>query len=175
MQIKQLIVVEGKTDTAKLKKIFGSQIETIETNGLNVNSDLLNILEKINNTRGIIIFTDPDGPGQKIREQINLGLSQEVINAFISRPDNWTKEKIGIAEADEMQIKTALSASIIFSKVGLESITWEDYIKHDFYLASNRKIIASYFNWSSKINSKTLFKWLNWSGQTVEDINKILK
>ncbi|AXK51797.1 ribonuclease M5 [Spiroplasma alleghenense] len=175
MKIDQVIVVEGKTDTQKLKQIFGSQLETIETNGLNVNEELLSILKNVNNSRGIIILTDPDGPGQKIREQINQGLACEVKNAFISRPLIKTRSKIGVAEANPEEIKQSLSNLITFNSQNQESISWNDYLENDWFQPKYRQIISHHFSWSQKISSKTLFKWLNLAGLKKLDIELIIK
>jgi ribonuclease M5 len=115
--IKQIIIVEGKTDTQKLKKIYGSEIKTIETNGLSLDEKTLKFIKKANEQNGVIIFTDPDGPGKKIREQIISFLGAKTLNAFISKSDiNTNSKKIGIAEADEEAIKNALDRLVIFDQ-----------------------------------------------------------
>ena len=63
-KIKEVIVVEGKTDTAIIKKLFDAQ--TIETHGLAINEDTLDFIEQTQQKRGIIILTDPDYPGMKL-------------------------------------------------------------------------------------------------------------
>ncbi len=174
MKFDQVIVVEGKTDTQKLKKIYGPEIDTIETNGLNVNAQLLNLLEDVNKNRGIIILTDPDGPGQKIREQINTGIKKDVLNAFISRPLVKTRAKIGVAEASDEEIQKALKDLMLFKVDNNVKISWQEYLQNDWYLPENRQLIAKKFNWSLKISSKTLFKWINWTGLTPTAIKKIV-
>lgn len=57
-KIKEVIVVEGKTDTAIIKKLFDA--ETIETHGLAINEDTLDFIEQTQQKRGIIVLTDPD-------------------------------------------------------------------------------------------------------------------
>ncbi|MBY7704351.1 toprim domain-containing protein [Vibrio harveyi] len=116
-KIKQVIIVEGKTDTQKLKNIFGNDIKTIETNGLSLNEKTLRIIKEFNDTVGVIIFTDPDGAGKKIREQIINHLDNKVLNAFITKQDvNKEFKKIGIAQADDFAIKKALSELIVYDK-----------------------------------------------------------
>ena len=67
-RIKEIIVVEGKTDTALLKELF--EVETIETHGLALDDKTLNLIKEASKSRGIIVLTDPDFPGKKIRDQI---------------------------------------------------------------------------------------------------------
>ncbi|QGS52453.1 ribonuclease M5 [Spiroplasma tabanidicola] len=175
MKIKQVIIVEGKSDTAKLKIIFGEcNIETIETNGLALDNSTLELIRDINKARGVIIFTDPDGPGVKIRDVINSYLDFKCFNAFINKKNIKNTKKIGIAEAEEKDIREALDNLIIFNSNNKQSISWEDFLKNNFYLPDNRKKIAEHFSWNEKINSKKLFKWVNLIGLDIEKIKKIL-
>ena len=56
-RIKEIIVVEGKTDTALLKELF--EVETIETHGLALDDKTLNLIKEASKSRGIIVLTDP--------------------------------------------------------------------------------------------------------------------
>jgi len=174
MQIKQVVVVEGKTDTSKLQAIFGKDnIKTIETNGRALNKKTLNIIAQINKTQGVIVFTDPDEAGIKIRDTINSHLNYKCFNAFILKKDINSSKK-GIAEADNENIIKALENVVEFKGRDTTSLTWEEYLKHDFYLKLNRIKIAKYLNWNDQINSKKLFKWLNLLNLTVIDIKMII-
>lgn len=175
MKIKQIIVVEGKTDTAKIRKALGYEVETIETNGFALNIDTLNLIKKINQANGVIVFTDPDGPGVKIREKINTYLDFKCLNAFINKKDIKNSKKIGIAEAEEKDIIKALENLIEFNGEASNTLSWSDYLKSDFYLKENRIKIANNFNWSENINTKTLYRYLNLSSITMEEIKNILE
>ncbi|WP_027063496.1 ribonuclease M5 [Mesoplasma seiffertii] len=173
-KIKQIIIVEGKTDTQKLKNIYGEDLKTIETQGLSLNQQTLEFIKKANQQTGVIIFTDPDGPGKKIREQIIGFLGTKVANAFIEKTAiDSSSKKIGIAEASEAAIKQALNDLIIFDQ-SKESLSWSEYLNNDFYLKNNRMVICKKYGWNEQISSKTLFKWLNWISLNVEDIKAIL-
>ncbi|WFQ90601.1 ribonuclease M5 [Mycoplasma feriruminatoris] len=172
--IKQIIIVEGKSDTDKLKKIYGNDLKTIQTKGLSLNKKTLEMIKELNNKTGVIIFTDPDGAGKKIRQTIIDYLDNKVLNAFISKDDiNKNSKKIGIAEASDQAIKKALDNLISYDKNN-NSLSWSDYINNDFYLKENRIIICKYFNFDENISSKTLFKWLNWMNISINDIKKII-
>ena len=176
MKVKQVVIVEGKTDTMKLKKIFGQEnIDTIETKGLALNIDTLKFILDVNKSRGVIIFTDPDGPGVKIRDKINSYLDFKCFNAFINKKSLKTSKKIGIAEADENEIKRALKGVIKFKGDQINTISWEEYLNNEFYLKQSRVKIASFYNWNENINSKKLFVWLNVLKLSVKDVRNILK
>ena len=52
---KEVIVVEGRDDTRRLKEIF-PEIETIETNGSAINTKTLAQIKLLNETRGVIVY-----------------------------------------------------------------------------------------------------------------------
>lgn len=172
--VNEIIIVEGKTDSQKLKKIFGENLITIETNGLGFDDKKINLIKELSKNNKIIIFTDPDGPGKKIRETLIQNLDTDVYNAFILKEDiDKNSKKIGIAEANEVAIKKALNNLITYNKNN-ESISWSEYLNNDFYLKSNRKKIVNFYNLSEELSSKSLFKWLNWMNLKVNDIEKII-
>lgn len=69
MKIKEIIVVEGKKDTANLKRWL--DVDTLETSGTGLSEATLEQIRQWATTRGVIIFTDPDTPGDQIRQRIN--------------------------------------------------------------------------------------------------------
>lgn len=62
-KIKEIVVVEGKTDTALLKELF--EVDTIETHGLALDQQTLELIQEASKSRGIIVLTDPDFQGKK--------------------------------------------------------------------------------------------------------------
>ena len=79
--IKEVIVVEGANDTKRLKSFF--DVETIETHGLGLKKETIELIKKINESRGVILFLDPDSPGEKIRNRLNSEIPN-LKNAFIN-------------------------------------------------------------------------------------------
>ena len=67
-KIKEVIVVEGKKDTERIQ--LAVEADTIETQGLALEDETLALIEHAQKTRGVIVFTDPDYPGETIRKQI---------------------------------------------------------------------------------------------------------
>ncbi len=108
MNIKEVIVVEGKNDTAKLKSIF-KDISTIETNGSEINEPTLNLIKKAHKIKGAIIFTDPDAAGNKIRSLIENYIP-DIKHAFLAKQDaiSKNKKKVGIEHATEEVIIASL-------------------------------------------------------------------
>lgn len=69
MKIREVIVVEGKNDTNVLQQYF--DCETIETHGTSLDAQTLALIRLAQQRRGVIIFTDPDHPGEYIRRRVN--------------------------------------------------------------------------------------------------------
>ena len=95
-KIKEIVVVEGKTDTALLKELF--EVDTIETHGLALDQQTLELIQEASKSRGIIVLTDPDFPGKKIRDQIQA-VVPNCQHAFVAKKDARGKKKLDIAEA----------------------------------------------------------------------------
>ena len=72
VKMKEILVVEGKNDTNVLKSFL--DCDTIETNGTHLGKEILRQIRLAQKTRGVIIFTDPDFPGEKIRSCINAAV-----------------------------------------------------------------------------------------------------
>ena len=81
-KIKEVIVVEGKDDTKQIQKAVDA--DTYETNGSALNAADLARLRKLQASRGLIVFTDPDFNGERLRKMISAAVPG-VKHAFIER------------------------------------------------------------------------------------------
>ncbi len=63
MKIKEIIVVEGRDDTARIK--LAVDADTIETNGSAIGDEVIRQIRLAQETRGVIVLTDPDFPGRR--------------------------------------------------------------------------------------------------------------
>lgn len=109
MNIKEIIVVEGKSDTIALKRAAGA--DTIETNGSAIDELTLTRIRHAQETRGVIVFTDPDFPGRRIRAIIEECIPG-VKHAFLEKKLTIAKNGsgLGIEHARDEHIRAALSA-----------------------------------------------------------------
>lgn len=105
-----IIVVEGRDDTRRLKEVF-PEVETIETNGSAIDEATLALIKKAHDTREVIVFTDPDYPGQRIRNIIQQAIPT-VSHAFIEREEAVRKtnhKSLGVEHASDDSIRRALA------------------------------------------------------------------
>ncbi len=103
-----VIVVEGLHDEIKIKSVFPDAFCVI-TNGSEISEDTLKYIKKLSENHGIIIFTDPDSPGEKIRNAV-LKIVPNAKNAFIHKRDaiSHNKKKVGVEHATKGMIKESL-------------------------------------------------------------------
>lgn len=103
--IKEIIVVEGKDDTAAIKRAVDA--DTIETGGSAINENTLKRIALAQQIRGIIIFTDPDHAGERIRKIIASKVPG-CKHAFITKDAALHKGDIGVENASPETIRAAL-------------------------------------------------------------------
>ena len=147
MKIKEVIVVEGKNDTMKINQAVSAY--TIETNGSAINKETLDQISHAKEKRGIIIFTDPDYPGERIRRIVDEhvpGCKHAFLTQDEARDEKSKVNNLGIENASIETIKNALSqvyeredeeiVKIIFPRrVALESITFGAFSRKKFIQA----------------------------------------
>lgn len=108
MQIKEVVVVEGKSDTNKIKQAV--DVDTIETNGSAIDKATLHIIQHAQEKRGVIVFTDPDYPGDRIRHIIDQAVPG-CKHAFLSKEEALAPSEgksVGLEHASVLSIKHAL-------------------------------------------------------------------
>ncbi|MDD2281770.1 MAG: ribonuclease M5 [Eubacteriales bacterium] len=105
--IKELIVVEGKNDAEVVRRAF-PQADIMITHGWGLSQSHILALQTANRRRGVIIFTDPDHAGERIRRRLS-GLLPGCRHAFVPRERAVNKGKVGVEAASIEDIKAALA------------------------------------------------------------------
>lgn len=169
--IKETVVVEGKTDTQKLQKLF--YVKTIETNGSALTDRTINLIKAANAKNGVILFLDPDYQGKKIRNKIAQFLDS-FKECYISKNDmQKSSSKIGIAEANDLAIINAFKKYISKTKSNEQSMQWTDYLKFNLNTKQKRLVVSNYLG-IDYFNHKQLFNQLNLMGITKKDLERII-
>jgi len=172
------IVVEGKNDKEKIKRLYKDVI-VVETNGSAIDIDKINLLKELSKTKEIIIFTDPDHAGERIRRI----LSKELINvshAFIDKELSISKnfKKTGIEHASLENLKESLSHLMITSSKSSSDVTYS--FLYDLKLIGHkdskevRNELAKKLN-IGHVNGKTLFQRLKIFNINQSDLLEVLK
>jgi ribonuclease M5 len=122
--LKETIVVEGKNDAAAVRRAVDADI--IITSGFGINKGILDRIKTAQEKNGVIVLTDPDFMGEKIRKIISDRV-KGVRHAFIPKEEAQAEGDIGVENAVPESILRALSMAkweleevrIIFSGMDL--------------------------------------------------------
>jgi ribonuclease M5 len=174
---KEVIVVEGYHDLAKLKEIY-DDVDVVITNGSEVTQETLVELKKLNNIRGLILLLDPDYQGERIRRIINEYVG-ETKHAFIEKKKciSRNRKKVGIEHAAHEDIILALS-ELKTSKIKQNNVSQNELMRLGLIGMVNSKKLREKLSISTGIglsNGKTLCKKLNMFGYTLEQIEAIIR
>jgi len=124
--IKEIIVVEGKDDTTAIKRAV--EADTIETGGSAINRKVLQRISLAQERRGVIVFTDPDHAGERIRKIISAKVPG-CKHAFLTQEQALYKDDIGVENASPEAIRSALANVRTEYDGAVAELTIEDLIQ----------------------------------------------
>ncbi len=173
-KIQEVIVVEGRHDTEKLRKYF--DCDTIETGGTSLGEDVLERIKHAQKTRGVIVFTDPDSPGNRIRNAVNQYV-RGCKNAFVMKKDARTDKKVGVEHAEFDALNEALENLVTYQDVAA-SLTMNDMIELGLSGNTNSSVlrdkVGEYYHIGSG-NAKTMLRRMNFLHLTKEEIRQVVE
>lgn len=125
--IREMIVVEGKDDTTAVQRALGA--DTIETGGSAIGEDVLRRIELAQARRGVIILTDPDAPGERIRKIVAERVPG-CKHAFLTKDEARGRKGIGVEHAKDEAIRRAIEGvrSPDADSGELGEIEWSDLL-----------------------------------------------
>ena len=121
--IKQVIVVEGKSDIARVS--LAVEADMIATGGLGLSDKVIEQIRCAYEKRGIIILTDPDRAGEQIRKFLTDRFPKAK-HAFIPRKDAIANNDLGVEQASPEAIRLALSKVRCATYEPQETFTMQD-------------------------------------------------
>lgn len=104
-KIKEVIIVEGRDDESAVKAAVEAEI--IVTRGFHIAQKTWELMKKAEEGPGILVFTDPDHAGERIRARIRERFPNAK-HAFLSREEARNGDDIGIENASQYSIVEAL-------------------------------------------------------------------
>jgi len=173
-----MIVVEGKDDTVKIKQVIDA--DTIETNGSAINKEVIQRIKHAKDKRGVIIFTDPDYPGERIRHIINQavpGCKHAFLTQEEARAKNPNNRSLGIEHARPEAILNALRNVYELEEKKESLITKEDLLNYrliGFKEASEKRRKLGEHLQIGYTNGKQLLKRLNQFQITKSELEEAL-
>lgn len=178
----EVIIVEGRSDTRRLVEVFGSQIKTIETNGSAISRQLYPRIIDAQQRFGVIILTDPDYQGERIRRILTALIpdaKQAHVAAEHARHPN-DPNKFGIEYVSDADLVQALT-----NVMTPQPETYDDYLLTQGQLMTlglvgypdskaRRERIANHFN-LGHCNAKQLQKQLARYQITFQAVKDVLE
>ncbi|MBO4338754.1 MAG: DUF4093 domain-containing protein [Clostridiales bacterium] len=131
IKIRQAVIVEGRYDRKKVENILDTLI--IETDGFAIfkNKEKQALIRRLADTRGIVVLTDSDTAGFKIRSFLgSIVPPEKIIHAYI--PDVLGKEKRKDKPSKENKLGVeGMTAEIIMQSLDRAGVTCEKTEKTD--------------------------------------------
>lgn len=170
-----VIVVEGKMDSALIASFLDCDIVT--TNGSDVPRETIDYLKELKKKRDIVVLTDPDMPGKRIRDILNQHIPG-LLHAYVPKEKSIKGHKVGVAESDKDTILEALSHIVPAEGPAHGTLTNADL--YDLGLmggpdSSARRDRVSAKLHLGKANAKTMLKRLNALGISKKEVEDVLQ
>lgn len=175
-KIPEVIVVEGKDDTANLKRYY--EVDTYETRGSAINQDDLERIAKLQELRGVIVFTDPDYNGERIRKIIMQEIPQAK-HAFLNRGEAVPKSKtkgrsLGVEHASFEDLEKALPGLVgSYEDENFFDITKFDLMRLGLLMGKDSRKRREYLGEALRIgycNGKQMLKRLELFGVSLAEV-----
>lgn len=170
-----VIIVEGIHDEMRIKSIY-SDANVLITNGREIDPKTIELIKKLSLDHEIIVFTDPDAPGERIRNIITEAVPTAK-QAFLRKKDciSKNKKKVGIEHAANDVIIDALEHLIEPNDIG--NITLLDLYELGLngFVGSGvlRDKISEILN-IGKPNAKTFLKRVNLLRISKEELGELV-
>lgn len=181
VNIQEVIVVEGRDDTANLKRFY--EVDTYETRGSAISDEDLERIETLHRLRGVIVFTDPDYNGERIRKIIMQAIP-DVKHAFLNRGEATPKSKtkgrsLGIEHASFEDLEKALSSVRgYYDDDNQFDIQQQDLVRLGLLMAVDSRQRREYLGERLRIgysNGKQLLKRLELFGISLAELEEAME
>ena len=126
--LKEVIVVEGKSDIQRVSQAL--EADCIATEGFTLRKGVIDQIRVAYEKRGIIILTDPDTAGERIRRFLTKKFPQAK-QAFVPRDQAFANDDIGIEQASPEAIRQALSVLHVQSLEPSQEFSMADMVAYD--------------------------------------------
>jgi ribonuclease M5 len=173
--VKEIIVVEGRDDVTAVKKAVDAEL--ITTGGFGFPKGVMKRIKEAQKRRGVIIFTDPDFAGEKIRKKIAAQIPG-CKHAFLPREEAIKDGDIGIENASRESIIAALNKVRTENVQKREEFTKKDLVRNGlvgFDDASKKRDEIGKILGIGYGNAKQFLSRLNNYGVTREEFEESLK
>lgn len=172
--IKEVIVVEGRQDVLAVRRAV--EADCLTTGGFTLNSKIIENIRQAYIKRGIIILTDPDGAGERIRRFLSERFPNAK-HAFVPKQDALANDDVGIEQASPEAIRSALDKVRYLEWEPVETFTGSDLLRAG--LSGSREASLRRAKIGARLgvgyaNAKTLLTRLNHYGVTRQEFEQAI-
>ncbi len=177
IKIKQAVIVEGKYDKIRLESLIDATI--IQTDGFAIFKDKekQRLIRRLAEKNGILILTDSDSAGFKIRSFLGGSIPKELVtHAYIpdvlgkeKRKDAPSKEgKIGVEGMRTKALMDALSKAGVFYEESHEPVRrvtvtdlFEDGLSGGENSQAKKKALLKYLDLPERLSTSSFLQLIN--------------
>ncbi|MDR2007029.1 MAG: ribonuclease M5 [Acidaminococcales bacterium] len=172
--LKEVIVVEGKNDRAAVMRALDAEV--IITGGFALNEAVMEKIRIAYEKRGIIILTDPDCAGERIRKTLTAKFPNAG-QAFIAKEDATADGDVGVERACAKDILAALAKTRTHTQDKGTVFSAADIFTHNLTGTKNaaqRRSVLGKTLGIGYANARTFLARLNNYGVAREDFEQAL-
>ncbi len=103
--LKPVIIVEGKSDVQFLESFL--DFHFVSVNGSAISRETIEYIKELGKTHQLIVLTDPDAPGMRIRKMLNEQIPN-LYHAYLPKDKCMARGKVGVAESDKETVQESL-------------------------------------------------------------------
>jgi len=175
MYLNGVLIVEGKDDETLIKSFL--EVHVFKSDGYNIRNEDIKFLNKAAKLYKIIVLTDPDEAGERIRKRINENV-ENTHNVFLDRSLCNKHGKHGVAESTKQHILERLKDYITLESPRIGNVTIFQLnqlgLNGDSKAKEKRDYICKRFS-LGVCNGKTMLERLNLLNIKVEEIIEALR
>lgn len=180
LEIDEVVVVEGRSDTQNLQR--AAVVDTIETGGSALNASVIKTIAHATQRRGVIVLTDPDFNGERLRRIITEavpGVQQAFISQDQGRAERDNPHKsLGVEHASIVTLQRALMSVSVRHERPQSDVT-RSFLQDAGLIggtgASQARQQLSELLQIGHVNGKQLYRRLHAYGITVAEVTAALK
>ena len=103
LKIDDIVIVEGKDDVTKLNQVIDATIIPLH-GSVGLSREKIEIIKQLSEKNNIILLTDPDFTGKRIRDKINSSVKSNIFNLYVPRSIATKKENVGVENVDKEEL-----------------------------------------------------------------------
>lgn len=174
-KIDAVIVVEGKSDIQFLESFIDAIL--VSTNGSDVPRETIEYLLNLSRTKDIIVLTDPDSPGKRIRDILDANIPN-LKHAYVEKCKSIKKHKVGVAESSKEHVLESLKHLIYSKDMKLGNISMEQLYQLGLTGQPNSAELRQKVMKELHLgfgNAKTMLKRINQLNITISELEKTVR